>query len=91
MASTFRFMELERFGFGPNMMKKNRICLGCGHIISIDGDSCPLCGNGLSVQTLYDRYKQMHVCCPVCDTVLTEDARYCPHCGTKVIDIFQKK
>ena len=83
MAETYKFIELESFGFGPNVMKKSRVCYGCGHIINTDQKECPICGTILAAQTLYDWYKKMHECCPVCETVLTKSAKYCPHCGTK--------
>jgi len=83
VAETYKFIELESFGFGPNVMKKSRVCSGCGHIITTAQNACPICGTALTVQTLYDRYKKMHSCCPVCETVLTKEAKYCPHCGTK--------
>lgn len=83
MAVTCKFIELETFGFGPYAMKKSRVCSGCGHITNTEEKECPICGTTLAGQTLYDQYKQMHSSCPVCDTVLTEGAKYCPHCGAK--------
>ncbi len=86
MAGIYKFVELETFGFGPNVMKRKKVCSGCNHIIDIEEKTCPLCGIVLNNKTLYDLYKQMHSCCPDCDTVLTEGARFCPHCGTKLIE-----
>lgn len=90
MAMTHKFIELESFGFGPNVMKRNRICNGCGHMIDTTEKDCPLCGTVLSTQTVYDWYKNMHKCCPVCETILTKGAKYCPHCGTKLKELQEK-
>lgn len=32
-------------------------------------DICPECGERLPKETLFDRYKRKHKCCPDCDTV----------------------
>lgn len=86
MAESAKYAQLEEFGFGPNVMKRTRICVSCGRASSTGNKRCLSCGKLLSRSTLYDYYKQMHVCCPVCDTVLTASANYCPHCGTQVIN-----
>ena len=41
----------------------------------------PDCGMRLLTKTLYDCYRERHLCCDRCGTVLTADARFCPHCG----------
>lgn len=78
-----RFKELERFGFGPNVMKKTRICKKCGQISKTGFIFCHACGAFLPRKTLYDLYRRQHSCCTGCGTVLTDDANYCPHCGKK--------
>ena len=80
-----RFKNLERFGFGPNVMKKTRVCVRCGRMARTRAGVCPSCGEKLPGETLFDRYKKQHASCPQCDTVLTSDAHYCPNCGTAVI------
>ena len=85
MTQKMRFRNLERFGFGPNVMKKTKICVRCGQIVKTRGCACPECGERLPGETLFDRYKRGHRSCPDCDTVLTADARYCPHCGKPVL------
>ena len=86
MPESVKFGQLEEFGFGPNIMRKTKICISCGRATSAENTMCLLCGKRLTGNTLFDYYKRMHVCCPVCDTILTSDARYCPHCGTKLDD-----
>ena len=81
MTQKARFRELERYGFGPNVMKKNKVCARCGQAVNAEAADCPNCGEKLRGETLFDRYKQRHACCPACDTVLPRDARFCPHCG----------
>ena len=84
MTQKVRFRNLERFGFGPNVMKKLRVCQRCGQMVKSRADTCPDCGERLPKETLFDRYKRKHLSCPDCDTVLTADALYCPNCGRMV-------
>lgn len=79
-----KFVDLESYGFGPNIMKKTRICSKCGRATNTSGNHCPICGNQLQLYTLYDWYKRMHRSCSSCNTVLTSDTLYCPHCGVKI-------
>ena len=85
MTQKIRFKNLERFGFGPNVMKKLRICPRCGQTVKSRADTCPDCGETLPKETLYDRYKRQHLCCSNCDTVLSPDSRFCPSCGAQVL------
>ena len=85
MTQKVRFRNLERFGFGPNVMKKLRVCPRCGQTVKSRADTCPDCGERLPKETLFDRYKRKHLRCFDCDTVLTADALYCPNCGNLVI------
>lgn len=89
-AEKIRYRNMEDFGFGPNVMKKTKICAKCGRMAEANARTCPECGERLSGETLFDRYKRQHKCCPDCDTVLTEDAKYCPHCGIQIISNHQK-
>lgn len=85
MTQKVRFRNLERFGFGPNVMKKLRVCPRCGQTVKSRADTCPDCGERLPTETLFDRYKRKHLSCSACDTVLTADTLYCPNCGSMVI------
>ena len=84
MTQKVRFRNLERFGFGPNVMKKLRVCPRCGQMVKSRADICPDCSERLPKETLFDRYKRKHLSCPDCDTVLTDDAMYCSNCGRMV-------
>ncbi|MBE6710781.1 MAG: zinc ribbon domain-containing protein [Clostridia bacterium] len=83
MTRESRFRNLEQFGFGPNVMKKTKICAKCGQIAKTGTFFCRRCGAFLPRETLYDRYRRQHACCTGCGTVLTKDAKYCPHCGMR--------
>lgn len=72
---------LERCGYGPNVMKRTKICPHCGAVVSDGLAACLDCGTRLLDKTLYDRYREKHICCDECNTVLTSDSLYCPHCG----------
>ncbi len=85
MTQKVRFKNLERYGFGPNVMKKLRICPRCGQAVKTRADTCPECGERLPRDTLFDRYKRQHQCCCDCDTVLAPGSLYCPNCGTAVL------
>lgn len=84
MTQKVRFKILENFGFGPNVMKKSKVCVRCGQLVKTRSAVCPECGEKLPRETLFDRYKKQHVCCPVCDTVLTPDSKYCSNCGKNI-------
>lgn len=78
-----KYSRLEALGLGPYVMKKLKVCGNCGHLTKKRAFFCPVCRKRLSGKTLYDRYKEMHICCSVCGIPLAEDTRYCPHCGRK--------
>ena len=84
MTQKVRFRELERYGFGPNVMMKTKVCARCGKLVRASARTCPECGERLSSETLYDRYKRQHQCCYECDTVLAPGSLYCSNCGTAV-------
>ena len=85
MTQKLRFKNLERFGFGPNVMKKNKVCPRCGRLVGAKLRFCPDCNEKLPSETLFDRYKRRHLCCSHCDTILAPGSRYCPTCGKPVI------
>ena len=80
-----RYKNMEDFGYGPNVMKKTKVCTKCGQMVKANAVACPECGERLSGETLFDRYKRRHQCCPECDTVLAPGSRYCPNCGKQVL------
>ena len=84
MTQKIRFKNLESFGFGPNVMKKLRVCPRCSQMVKSKTNTCPNCGENLPKETLFDLYKQKHMSCPECDTVLAPGSMYCPNCGKAV-------
>ena len=72
-----RQQSMEQYGFGPAAMKKVKVCTQCGNPSPSDERFCRECGYRLPEKTLYDIYKERHVCCPNCDTVLS-DLRHRP-------------
>lgn len=85
MTQKTRFKNMEDFGYGPNVMRKTKVCSKCGQVIKATASYCPDCGEQLPKETLFDRYKRQHACCPDCDTVLAPDSLYCPNCGKEVM------
>ena len=83
MTKEIYFRNLEQFGYGPNVMKKTKVCPKCGQIAKKGSFFCRSCGAFLTRETLYDHYRRQHRCCAGCGTVLAADARFCPHCGAK--------
>lgn len=84
MTQKERYSRLEQYGYGPNVMKKIKICDKCGQIMQSDMERCSACREALSGETLYDYYKKQHMCCPRCDAVLSSDSIYCPACGSRL-------
>lgn len=72
---------LYECGYGPKVMKRIKACPSCGTLVGKICSTCPECGMRLLTKTLYDRYRERHLCCNKCGTVLPSDSRFCPHCG----------
>ena len=85
MTQKLRYKKLEKFGFGPNVMKKNKVCPRCGSLVAAKLGLCPDCHEKLSAETLFDRCKRLHGSCAGCDTILPPGSRYCPNCGKPVM------
>lgn len=90
MTEEIHFRNLEQFGFGPNVMKKIKICPKCGQIAKKGSFFCRSCRAFLPRETLYDQYRRQHLCCADCGTVLTKDAKYCPRCGNQIPPNYKK-
>lgn len=80
----FRLASMEHYGFGTEAMKKIKKCDHCGMMAPAWEQFCRECGTRLPDDTLYQFYKSRHTCCPVCEAVLPNEARYCPICGAKI-------
>lgn len=50
-----RYNLLERYGFGPNIMKKKKICTKCGKLSNANEKKCTVCDDDLPVETLFDQ------------------------------------
>lgn len=78
-----RLESMERYGFGPHIMKKIKVCERCGRTSPASENFCRECGNRLPEKTLYQSYKERHKYCKKCETVLSDSSEYCPQCGAK--------
>ena len=76
--------NMERYGFGTNIMRNIRICPECGIPAAASERNCQECGSKLPRETLFQQYKKRHRSCPHCETVVTETAQFCPECGTRI-------
>ncbi|MBQ4347075.1 MAG: hypothetical protein IJC39_01340 [Firmicutes bacterium] len=74
----------QRFGFGPEVMKKIRVCRVCGCSCTAQEKYCRDCGAILPKETLFDLYKAQHLYCTACDTVVSGSAVFCPECGKRL-------
>ena len=81
---TIRQANMERYGFGPNVMKNIRICSECGTSAAVSERKCRECGAKLPRETLFQQYRKRHKYCAHCDTVVAEDVQFCPECGTRI-------
>ena len=77
----FRLEGMRQFGFGPDVMKKNKVCCNCGKTCGAGKKYCDQCGTVLPRETLFDLYKSHHLYCPACDTVVVSTSQYCLQCG----------
>lgn len=76
------FVEsMRRFGFGPDVMKRTKVCRVCGSSCAAAETYCHACDAILPRETLYDQYKAHHLSCPRCDTVVSSTYLFCPKCG----------
>ena len=80
----FSINSPEYYGFGIGIMKQIKVCMHCGASEPAGRYICGECGARLPAQTLFQQYQRMHRQCPVCDTVLAEGMKFCPHCGVKL-------
>ena len=74
----------EYYGFGPEIMKRIKVCTRCGAPEEASRYICRKCGAKLPPTTLFQRYQQMHRQCLVCSTILTAKMKFCPHCGVNL-------
>ena len=81
---TIRQASMERYGFGPGIMRNIRICTECGMPSPAAEKHCRTCGAKLPRETLFQQYKKRHRFCTRCETVVAKSAQFCPECGTRI-------
>lgn len=79
-----RLEGMEQYGFGPNAMKKIKVCDVCGTIARADETVCDACGEMLPQETVFQQYKKRHLHCTHCETIVSPGMRYCPQCGARL-------
>ena len=79
-----RQVTLLEYGFGPETMKRRKVCPECGRANGAQDTHCTDCGAALPSKTLYDFYLSRHRCCPGCGVAVTSIAEYCPECGARL-------
>ena len=79
-----RQVTLLEYGFGPETLRRRKLCPACSKANRVQDTRCADCGAALSEKTLYDFYRSRHRCCPGCGEVVTDAAVYCPECGTRL-------
>ncbi len=79
-----RQVTLLEYGFGPEVMRRRKVCTECGRANRVQDTHCTDCGAVLPEKTLYDFYRSRHRCCPGCGVAVTDVAVYCPECGTQL-------
>lgn len=82
---TTRIESMEEFGFGPNEMKKYKVCSHCYTITSTELDICPVCSKQLPQLSLYELYAKKHYTCSKCKTVVPHNSKFCPQCGEHLL------
>jgi len=79
-----RAQLMQEYGFGPDVMKRIKVCRVCGCSCDAGETYCQGCGAVLPQETLFDLYRSQHLSCPACGTVVAKEARFCPHCGSQL-------
>ena len=72
---------MRQCGFGPEVMRRTKVCKVCGSSLDAEAFYCKSCGAVLPRETLFDFYRSQHLSCPACDTVVAKNTRFCPRCG----------
>lgn len=85
-----RRVVLLEYGFGPETMRRRKICPNCGRANNSRETHCADCGAILPEKTLYDFYRSRHRCCPGCGIAVTDVAQYCPECGKRLPKAVQR-
>lgn len=73
--------NMNRYGFGPETMQRQKVCKACGTVNEVEKKYCTDCGSALPSATLFDLYRLLHPSCPSCHAIVSTSYRYCPSCG----------
>ena len=84
LAEQARQANMDHYGFGPRAMMKLKICKACGCTSPSTLNFCTECCAKLPEKNMFQEYKERHKFCKSCDTVVKDDAEYCPQCGKKL-------
>ncbi len=84
IADQVRQESMEAYGFGPRAMKRLKVCRYCGRALNSSLLFCTECGKPLPEKNMFQEYKERHVCCKNCETVVPDNSEYCPQCGEKL-------
>lgn len=76
--------NMESHGFGIAAMRRTKVCRRCGAMVTAKKIVCPVCRAPLPAETLYRIYQKAHKHCTHCQTVVSDDSRFCPQCGTEL-------
>lgn len=76
-----RLNNMEQHGFGPDVMKRIKICALCGKSAEVSDTICEVCGEPLPQESVFQQYKKRHLYCPRCETVVPSHTQFCPQCG----------
>lgn len=79
-----RLESMDRYGFGPKVMKNIKVCAHCGEPSEASETVCRYCGSSLPEETLFQVYRAKHAYCSCCDTVIPKWMQYCPQCGKRL-------
>jgi predicted amidophosphoribosyltransferase len=70
--------------FGPDAMRRVKVCPGCGAAASADKRRCPVCGARLPGETVYQTWISRQPRCGGCGAPVSPADHYCPRCGARL-------
>ena len=85
-SETIRLEQMEELDFGPDAMKRYKICGSCGVLSGLAETVCVSCGGKLPEDSVFRQYQRRHKSCGCCGMVVAKRSRFCPQCGTPLKD-----
>lgn len=80
-----RHENMEQYCFGPEAMKKIKVCRDCGASVDSELLFCDKCRKPLPAESLYVKYVHGHFVCEKCKIEVRSDYKFCPQCGERLI------